>query len=170
MLLPHSSLISNLSITHPRVSGKMIISISWIINVRLQLTKQSDKGQVNMVGRWHIWANSTFLKSQPKNKNFFGADFQISQALFSFLSLSGHLRKEWVLQERVAEKELPCAGPDPSRQSVLRLASGHIFSSTPQWCMEPWTYYFWSHHDTAPKGSTALPYNYERLCKAHNSM
>lgn len=118
---------------------------------------------MNTAERWHIWVNFSSIKPQPKKNYFFKQNFK-------FWRLCSLIVPFWLSQvvmnitERMAKKELSYTGLNPWH-FVLRLASGHIFSLTPQWFLQPWTHYFWSHHDTAPEVTCSSTQLHKRLHK-----
>lgn len=114
--------------------------------------------------------NFSSIKPGPKKKNFFFFKNYFFKQNFKFQRLYSLIVPFWLSQvvmsitERVAKKELSYTGLNPSWHFVLRLASGHISSLTPQWFLKP-EYITFDLTMTLLQRSPAVPHSYKRLHK-----
>lgn len=106
-----SSLTSNLSTAYNAWCKQDNNFFASVIKVRFHLMKQSHLTKVRstQVSKWHLWANSTSLKSWPPNETLyvFKQNFIFHNPHSLCFSLFGYFRL-WALWTRGAQKELLC--------------------------------------------------------------
>lgn len=108
--------------------------------------------------------NFSSIKPGPKKKNYFFKQNFKFQRLYSLIVPFWLSQVVMSITERVAKKELSYTGLNPSWHFVLRLASGHIFSLTPQWFLKP-EYITFDLTMTLLQRWPAAPHSYKRLHK-----